>query len=177
MKRVIILGVLMICLSISGCQKSSLPTQTPTVSFSNLQMLLSPILYYDGEITSTTRLNWPGGITIGRIPQEYTGFGKPIFVCGKEILNVAYNKVGYVLVIKYETDEELNNIYDSIEGNTTSLFGEIGQSKELPDHWIQAVFIRCSYLIFITSYGPLIEEVENYAYQLEGRLLPILCGE
>jgi hypothetical protein len=158
-----------------GSKANQTVEPTPTVSFSEVQSLIEPILYYDGEIAQKSRDNWPGGVYVGRIPKEFTEFGNPIFVFGKEILNLAYDQTGYVLMIKYATSEELDKSFNDIDGASTTAFGEIGKSIDLPDHWIQAAFIRCGYLVFIRSFGPTLEEVENYAYQLEGRLMPVIC--
>jgi hypothetical protein len=176
MKNIFLLCTIALVLAACAGNSSQNPAPTPTISFVDLQTHLEPILYYDGEITNTTRSNWPGGITVGRIPMEYSGFGEPIFVFGKEILNVGYGETGYVLVIKYGSDEELISVFESLDGHSVTTFGEQAISNKAPNDWRQVAFIRCGFLIFIRSYGPLIDEVENYAYQLEGRLMPIICS-
>ncbi len=169
----------------SCSNENAVVIKTPTeISFVDMRRKLEPILYYDGEICSTscltTKNNWIGRGFIGQLPNEFVNvyLGEPSLVFGKQIVNKAYNQIGYVVVAKYPDDETLNKVFNGIDGvaiNSVNSVGEKNKSNKAERDWRQVAFIKCHFLIFIRSYGPLIEDVENYAFQLEGRLISVIC--
>ena len=147
----------------------------------NISILLSPDGKYCDSCTSASKNNWTSGNYIFEIPPNnypFYDFKEPTFIIGRELINIAYNEIGFIVVTQFNNMDDLTSSFNSIIGY--SGLKDIGEKYRYKDSgfygWRYLSFIRCDYLITISSYGPLMEDIISYAKRLDGNLKPFLCN-
>jgi len=153
-----------------------LPTATatpqPIYEKTGIRSSIEPLLFQDNDLTTA---NWVGDTYLVDLPDfpNRDQIPQPAFVAGRYILNIGYGERGFSTVSFYKSKDDLNKAYDLIF--ETDTYYEPLNTKYIDGKWRDLAFIQCDALIYIRSYGPLIEDITTYAVRLKDRLQPVIC--
>lgn len=156
----------------TACAPATLVTPT-SYPIAVLRPQIEPLLYQDKDLPE----NWKSGSYATTLPaDEKFRSIFPDLVVVQEIINISYAETGYIAVMIFQTPSSFETAKSAlVVGSPITSLGETSAGRNLGDKYIEVTFARCNAIIQIYSYGPLIEDLAEYARRVDGRIIPIIC--